>query len=76
MVSAKTQAPPSARSSRATEVITTWRRRSCCTARATRPGSSRSSSVGRPVSTAQKRQARVQMRPRMRKVAVRFSQHS
>jgi hypothetical protein len=45
-------------------------------ASATRLGSSRSSSVGLPVRTAQKPQERVQTLPRIMKVAVRLFQHS
>ena len=46
------------------------------TASATRRGSSSSYQVGRPVLTAQKPQARVQVSPRIMIVAVRWSQHS
>ncbi len=46
------------------------------TASATRRGSSSSFHVGRPVLTAQKPQARVQVSPRIMTVAVRCSQHS
>ena len=76
MVSAKMAAPPSGRSSRVTEVITAYFSCSAATASATRRGSSRSCSVGCPLSTAQKAQRRVQVLPRMRKVAVRDCQHS
>ena len=51
--------PPSARSSRATQVITAWARPIRATASATRAGSSASSGSGRRVSTWQKPQARV-----------------
>ena len=47
-VAAKWAAPPSARSSRFTDVITTCSRPSSATARPTRTGSSRSSQAGRP----------------------------
>ena len=46
------------------------------TASATRAGSSRSSSAGLPCCTAQNPQARVQMSPRIMKVAVPWCQHS
>jgi hypothetical protein len=48
MVMAKCSAPPSSRSSRSTEVMTTWFSPSFCTASATRPGSNTSRSCGRP----------------------------
>ncbi len=76
MVSAKIREPPSGRSSRATLVTTTCSRRIAPTASATRRGSSSSNQVGRPVLTAQKPQARVQVSPRIMIVAVRWSQHS
>ena len=77
IVSAKIGAPPSARSSRFTDVITANRRPSFSTAPATRSGSSQSSPwSGRPVFTAQNPQLRVQISPRIMKVAVRCSQHS
>ena len=63
-------APPSGRSSRATLVTTTCSRRIAATASATRRGSSSSNQVGRPVLTAQKPQARVQVSPRIMIVAV------
>ena len=77
MVSAKCRAPPSARSSRSTEVITTcaspsFARRLRDMHRA-RCGSS---APGSPVLTLQKAQARVQVSPRIMKVACFFSQHS
>ena len=75
MVSAKMPAPPSATSSRFTLVMTAWRRSICRMAKATRFGSPRSISPGRPVVTAQKPQERVQVSPRIMKVAVpRFQQ--
>ena len=76
IVSAKTLAPPSARSSRATLVTTTCSRPSVPIASATRRGSSSSNHVGRPVLTAQNPQARVHVSPRIMIVAVRWSQHS
>ena len=76
MVAAKCAAPPSARSSRSTEVTTTCLRPSLATACATRSGSAASSAPGRPVFTLQKAQARVQVSPMIIMVAWRFSQHS
>ena len=49
MVAAKWPAPPSGRSSRSTEVMTTWARPSFATASATRSGSSAASGPGWPV---------------------------
>ena len=69
-------APPSVSSSRATEVMTACFRPMSRMASATRRGSSVSSSVGRPVCTAQKPQLRVQMLPRIMIVAVLRDQHS
>ncbi|MNE55169.1 hypothetical protein D3C80_1499930 [compost metagenome] len=74
--SAKMRAPPSFKSSRATLVTTQWRRFIFSAASATRFGSSKSSSVGIPVFTAQKRHARVQISPKIINVAVRLAQHS
>jgi hypothetical protein len=54
MVAAPTEAPPSSRSSRATEVMTTCLRFIRAMDSATRAGSPRSSSLGRPERTAQK----------------------
>ena len=76
IVAAKPAAPPSARSSRATLVITACSSPSCATASATRPGSSGSSGSGLRVSTRQKPHARVQRSPRIMNVAVRSAQHS
>ena len=53
IVSAKIQAPPSARSSRSTEVMTANFNPMRATASATRAGSAVSSSFGRPCATAQ-----------------------
>ena len=69
-------APPSASSSRLTDVITTWSSSMAATVSATRRGSSRSSSVGIPWATAQYLQALVHTSPRIMKVAVPASQHS
>jgi hypothetical protein len=66
-------APPSGRSSRVTLVITTWRSARRRAASATRRGSSESRAhrpAAPPVSTAQNRQPRVHVSPRMRNVAV------
>ena len=60
MVAANPPAPPSGRSSRATQVITAWARPIRSTASATRSGSPASSGRGRRVSTWQNPQARVQ----------------
>ena len=77
MVAAKIEAPPSARSSRSTEVTTAWRSPIRATASPTRRGSSASTSPPRrPLFTAQKAQARVQVSPRIMKVAVPEFQHS
>ena len=77
MVAAKIEAPPSARSSRSTEVTTAWRRPRRATASPTRRGSSASTSPPRrPLFTAQKAHARVQVSPRIMKVAVPAFQHS
>ena len=69
MVCAKCCAPPSARSSRSTEVTTTWARPSLAVASATWAGSFGSSAPGSPVLTLQKAQARVQVSPMIMKVA-------
>ncbi len=57
-------------------MITAWRSPIRATERATRAGSSGSFQVGRPVLTLQKPQRRVQVSPRIMKVAVPRSQHS
>ena len=67
---------PSGSSSRFTLVMTACSRPICFAASATRCGSSRSSSCGLPVRTAQKPQERVQTLPRIMNVAVRLFQHS
>ncbi len=76
MVSAKAPAPPSARSSRATQVITAWARPIRATASATRSGSAGSSGSGWRVSTWQKPHARVHRDPLIMNVAVPSDQHS
>jgi hypothetical protein len=76
ITAAKWPAPPSARSSRSTEVTTTWLRPSSRTAAATFSGSNGSSRPGSPVFTLQKAQARVQMSPMIITVACRWVQHS
>ena len=76
MTATKWPAPPSGRSSRSTEVMTTWRRPSVATAPATRAGSPESSGSGTPVRTLQKAQARVQVSPMIIMVAWRCDQHS
>ena len=68
--------PRSGRSSRSTLVITACRRPIRFTDWATRSGSSGSLWVGFPVLTLQKPQRRVQVSPRIMKVAVPRSQHS
>ena len=75
-VAAKCAAPPSGRSSRLTDVTTTWRRPSRAIAEATRTGSPGSTARGRPWVTAQKPQLRVQVSPSSMKVAVLCPQHS
>ena len=76
MTAAKCAAPPSARSSRSTEVMTTCVSPSFATASATRAGSSASSASGWPVATLQNAQARVQVSPMIIMVAWRWLQHS
>jgi hypothetical protein len=76
MTSAKCLPPPSARSSRSTDVMTTWARPIVATASPIRLGSSGSSGPGTPVATLQKAQARVQISPMIMKVACFLSQHS
>ena len=75
-VAAQWAAPPSGRSSRVTEVTTTYRSFISATLSATCRGSSASGARGRPVLVAQKRQPRVQMSPRIINVAVLRLQHS
>ena len=76
MQAEKMPAPPSGRSSRLTEVMTQYFRPMRLTVDASRKGSPRSRVPGRPVVTAQYAQARVQMSPRIMKVAADRSQHS
>ena len=76
MVAAQTDAPPSFKSSRATEVMTACFKFMRAIDSATRAGSPRSSSVGRPVWMAQKVHERVQILPRIMTVAVPRDQHS
>ena len=76
MVAAQTFAPPSGRSSLATDVSTQCLSPILATASATLGGSAKSSSVGFPVWIAQKVQARVQILPRIIRVAVPRDQHS
>src|SRR6478735_12549938 len=71
-----TSAPRSFNSSRFTEVITACLTPINLMASATRLGSSRSYSVGRPVATAQNVHDRVQTFPRIINVAVPAPQHS
>lgn len=75
-VAAQCAAPPSGRSSRVTEVTTTYLSFISETLSATRRGSSASGARGCPVLVAQKRQPRVQISPRIMKVAVLRLQHS
>ena len=76
ITSAKCRAPPSTRSSRSTDVITTCRKPSRATASATRRGSVASSASGIPVRTLQKLHARVHVSPMIIIVACRCDQHS
>ncbi|VVN45305.1 hypothetical protein PS673_05698 [Pseudomonas fluorescens] len=74
--STKCWAPPSRKSSRSTEVITTYFRRSSAMATARFIGSLASSGLGRPWPTSQNGQRRVQMSPMIMKVAVPPEKHS
>src|SRR4051812_776854 len=76
ITSAKCPAPPSSRSSRSTDVTTTWPRPSLPTASAMLAGSCGLSAPGLPVATLQKPQARVQVSPMIMKVACLCFQHS
>ena len=76
MHSAKWAAPPSGRSSRSTEVITTYLSPRSATDSARCLGSSGSSPLGRPKPTSQNEQRRVQMSPMIMKVAVPPPKHS
>ena len=73
---AKCAAPPSGRSSRVTDVRTTWRQPSSAAARATRSGSAGSGGPGTPGRMPQKAQPRVQQSPSRITVAVPAPQHS
>src|SRR5271156_1846654 len=75
-VAAKCDAPPSARSSRSTDVTTTCCKPSLATASAIRRGSSASSGRTLPCATAQYGQLRVHTSPISMKVAVRCEKHS
>ena len=76
MVLAKCSAPPSAKSSLSTEVITTCCKPRRATASPTLSGSCGSSWSGLPVATLQKAQARVQIEPKIIIVACFCDQHS
>ncbi|MNC02084.1 hypothetical protein D3C77_186950 [compost metagenome] len=76
MQSAKCWAPPSRRSSRSTEVMTTYFSPISLMVSASFFGSSGSSASGRPWATSQKGQRRVQMAPMIMKVAVPWLKHS
>ena len=76
IVSAQMIEPPSFKSSLSTEVITQCFTPISFTEFATLFGSSQSAAFGLPVATAQKPQERVQMFPRIIKVAVPAPQHS
>jgi hypothetical protein len=69
-------APPSGRSSRSTEVMTTCLSPSVATVSASRAGSPASTACGIPVLMLQNAQARVQVSPRIITVACFCSQHS
>ena len=75
-VCARCSAPPSGMSSRLTIVMTACRTPIFATASATRRGSSASAASGFPLPTAQNVQRRVQISPRIMKVAVPALQHS
>ena len=76
MQSAKCPAPPSRRSSRSTEVMTTYESSITSTVSARRSGSPGSRGAGRPCATSQNGQRRVQMSPMIMKVAVPCEKHS
>ena len=76
MVSAQIIEPPSFKSSRSTLVITQCLTFINLTDSAIRLGSSQSAGLGFPVATAQKPQLRVQIFPKIIKVAVPTPQHS
>ena len=76
MHSAKCCAPPSLKSSRSTEVITTYLRAISATAVANSLGSSTDKGLGRPWATSQNGHLRVQISPMIIKVAVPWLKHS
>ena len=76
MQSTKCWAPPSRRSSRSTEVITTYFRPMSAMVAASLSGSAASGGLGRPWATSQNEQRRVQTSPRIMKVAVPWPKHS
>src|SRR4051812_6298749 len=76
MQSTKCWAPPSFKSSRSTLVTTTYESLSRATVPARCSGSCTSGASGRPWATSQKGQRRVQMSPRIMKVAVPLPKHS
>ncbi|MFO0751739.1 MAG: hypothetical protein U0411_00255 [Thermodesulfovibrionales bacterium] len=76
IVEANCAAPPSGRSSRVTEVTTTYRRPSSAAASATRSGSWGSTAAGAPEETEQKEHSRVQRSPRIMKAAVGFAKQT
>ena len=75
MQSAKCCAPPSVKSSRSTDVITTYLRAKFFTVSAKCCGSFTSNTFGRPCATSQKGQRRVQISPIIMKVAVPLPKH-
>src|SRR4051812_28023850 len=76
MQSTKCWAPPSFKSSRSTLVTTTYESLSRATVPARCSGSCTSGASGRPWATSQNGQRRVQMSPRIMKVAVPLPKHS
>ena len=76
MVCAKCSAPPSARSSRSTEVDRDMGQAELEGGSATCSGSAASSAPGMPVLTLQNAQARVQVSPMIMKITCFLSQHS
>ena len=76
MQSTKCWAPPSRRSSRSTDVTTTYFSPMSATVLARLSGSLASGGLGRPWATSQNEQRRVQTSPRIMKVAVPWPKHS
>src|SRR3546814_18474186 len=76
MHSTKWPAPPSRKSSRSTDVITTYDSFIAAILRAKFTGSSTSSASGRPWPTSQKGQRRVHLTPIIMNVAVHLTKHS